>query len=230
MGYKLIEHYGLSDYSLAAVGKLNPPKTWHILDVGSGAGQLLMMLKNLGYTNLTGIDPYANRSTYPVEIKNIHLADLPDHETFDLIMFHHSFEHTPDPIETLLTAKQHLRKDGVILIRTPLISYAFEKYQENWFQLDAPRHLHLQSLKSIRMMLEKTGLKLKDLYCDSRDEQFYVSENYVKNISMKEARRSPLNALVHVLFSSERSKFRKEAKKLNAQLMGDSVAYYITQE
>ncbi|MEP6645461.1 MAG: class I SAM-dependent methyltransferase [Saprospiraceae bacterium] len=226
--FKLIDHYALYDYSLLSIGKLSPPKHWRILDVGSGAGHLLFMLKKMGYTNLMGIDPFIGESIYPVDIRRINLEDLPESEMFDLIMFHHSFEHTPDPVKTLKMAKMHLKYGGTILIRTPLVSYSFGRYAENWFQLDAPRHLHLQSLQGIKMMLDKAGLTQAGIYCDSRDEQFYVSENYMHNISMREAKKGPIKSLLNVLFSAKRASYRKEALRLNESMKGDTVVYYST--
>ena len=226
--FPLVKKFDLYDYSLLSIGKINPPKHWRIADIGSGAGQLLYMLQKFGYKNLTGIDPYVTKSEFPIEIKKINISELADEDIFDLIMFHHSFEHTADPVVTLLTAKKHISDDGIILIRTPLISEAFKKYKEYWFQLDAPRHLHLQSLKSIKLMIERAGLKLLDIYCDSRDEQFYVSENYKNDISIKEAKKTPLSSLFSVLFSEKRSKYRKEARLLNQQMAGDTVVYYVT--
>ncbi|MEO6131965.1 MAG: hypothetical protein ABIQ02_08950, partial [Saprospiraceae bacterium] len=42
--FKMVDAYGLYDYSLLAIGRLAPPKDWKILDVGSGNGQLLYQL------------------------------------------------------------------------------------------------------------------------------------------------------------------------------------------
>ncbi|MBK9982492.1 MAG: class I SAM-dependent methyltransferase [Saprospiraceae bacterium] len=224
--YRLIDKYALYDYSLLSIGRFLPAKNARILDVGSGAGHLLYMLKKIGYTDLTGIDPFIKESIYPVDVRRINLEELPENEMFDLIMFHHSFEHTSDPVNTLRTAKKHLKENGTILIRTPLVSYAFERYAENWFQLDAPRHIHLQSLEGIKIMLDKAGLHQVDIYCDSRDEQFYVSENYIHDIAMSESKKGPLKSLLNVLFSGRRASYRNEARRLNESMKGDTVVYY----
>ena len=227
---RIIDKYSLYDYSLLSVGKLNPPKNWRILDVGTGSGSLLYKLKQLGFSNLMGIDPFLDEETYQIEIKKTSLEKLEENEIFDLIMFHHSFEHTANPIETLIAAKNHLKEKGLILIRSPIVSYAFEKYAENWFQIDAPRHLHIQSLRGIKIMLDKVGLKINEIYYDSTYSQFLISENYSHNISMNESQKGFFSSLISMLFSPTKRKFRIEAKKLNKLAEGDSVTYYVSKK
>jgi SAM-dependent methyltransferase len=69
-----------------------------ILDVGCGAGALLDQLAGLGFTKLMGADPFIAsdvRTRRGVEIKKLRLSEVAD--KFDVIMFHHSFEHVPWP-------------------------------------------------------------------------------------------------------------------------------------
>ena len=69
-----------------------------ILDVGCGYGKLLLWMRNEGFKNLLGIDPYIVESIhYPngLSVLKKRIEDLD--QKFDLIMFHHSFEHMMDP-------------------------------------------------------------------------------------------------------------------------------------
>jgi len=228
--FKILDNYLLNDSALVSIGKLNPLKTWNILDVGSGSGSLLYKLHKLGFSNLMGIDPFLGRDTSPIRVKKTSIEKLEQTEMFDLIMFHYSFEHIPNPIETLITAKRHLKDSGIILIRNAIVSYAFEKYTQNWFQIDAPRHLHIQSLKGIKIMLEKAGLMLNDIYYDSKEDQFFMSENYSHNISMKESQKSTASFIISKFFSPKMKEFRDEAKKLNKLGQGDLVTYYVSKK
>lgn len=66
-----------------------------ILDVESGNGYLLNIMKEVGYTNLTGGDLYLNASKVDDDILLIKgdLTSVIGKEKYDLIMFHHSLEH-----------------------------------------------------------------------------------------------------------------------------------------
>jgi SAM-dependent methyltransferase len=228
--FKILDSYLLNDTAIVSIGKLNPPKSWRILDVGSGSGSLLFKLQKLGFSNLMGIDPFLEQDVQSIKIEKTSIEKLSDNEKFDLIMFHYSFEHIPNPIETLIAAKKHLSDDGIILIRNAIISYAFEKYGSNWFQIDAPRHLHLQSLAGIKIMLDKSGLKLNQIYYDSKEDQFFMSENYAHDISMRESQKNILSFLISKFFSPKIIKFRKETKRLNELGQGDLVTYYVSKK
>jgi 2-polyprenyl-3-methyl-5-hydroxy-6-metoxy-1,4-benzoquinol methylase len=171
--YEILRHFLMLDNALFSVGKLTLPKDSRILDIGSGSGALIDKLKRLGYSNIMGIDPFINHdikvNNDTVEIRKNTIHELDEKESFDLIMFHHSFEHMPNPLEVLLDAKKHLKKNGIILIRTPIVSYAFEKYGCNWFQIDAPRHFFIYSINAMKLLIDKAELKLKDTYFDSTE-------------------------------------------------------------
>jgi len=94
-----------------------------ILDVGCGKGETLSMLAGLGFDDLTGIDPYlqAESDEPPIRLRACALEEL-DRDQFDFIMFHHSFEHLPDPRATLNVARRKLSPAGACLIRIPLAS------------------------------------------------------------------------------------------------------------
>ncbi len=122
-----------------------------ILDVGSGSGMLLRSLQRLGFRNARGVDPYLDSDvdTGSVTVMRKTLDDLASDPLYagkiDIIMFHHSLEHFPEPVETLRTASKLLASNGAILVRLPIVNYAWEKYGENWFGLETPRHLAIPS-------------------------------------------------------------------------------------
>ena len=188
-----------------------------ILDVGCGAGRLLATLHDLGFADLTGVDPFVAPGTCPrpgVRIVPCDLADL--HETFDLIIFDRSFEHLTDPLETLVLAAQRLRPDGTVLIRVPLVPcYAWEHYGTDWVQLDAPRHIFIHSVESMRLAAERSGLRITAVDYDSTVFQFTGSEKHRRDIPSVEP--APPG-----LFTQEDvERFRRLAAALNAAGRGD---------
>jgi hypothetical protein len=102
-------------------------------------------------SNVLGIDPFLAediRYHNGLQILKKAIAELANE--WDLIMFHHAFEHVPDPFETLQAASRLLSRHGVCLMRTPRVSsQAWERYGVNWVQIDAPRHffIHLPRLQ-----------------------------------------------------------------------------------
>ena len=161
-----------------------------ILDVGCGGGALLMRLYNDGFSNLTGVDPFIEKSVRYASGFSILKQSLYEVEgQFDLIMLHHTFEHVPDPAEVLQHVSTLLRSDRYAVIRIPVASsFAYRKYGANWGQLDAPRHLFLHSFESVRILAEQAGLRVAEVLCDSDEFQFWASEQYHERYP---AKRSP---------------------------------------
>lgn len=200
-----------------------------VLDVGSGAGHLLFELGECGFTNLTGIDPYIEKGiTYSNGVRIIkgELQDL--HEQYDLIMLHHSFEHMWDPRTTLKQLHRLLKPHRQVLIRIPTVSsFAWKKYREKWVQLDAPRHFYLHSKRSVELLAQQSGFKLRDVIYDSTGFQFWGSEQYIKGISLNDPKSVAVNKASPLFSSEELARFEREAAQLNKRGEGDMAAFYL---
>lgn len=158
-----------------------------VLDVGCGAGNMLASMEGMGFLHLTGIDPNLESDIQKNGFKLIK-KDLSEFDgTFDLIMLHHSFEHMEDPLQAMREIYRLLDEDGVVLLRTPVAnSYAWRNYGPNWFQLDAPRHLFIPSLKGLYYLAEVVGFDVTKVVFDSNYMQFTISEKYGRNISLSD--------------------------------------------
>ena len=228
--YRLARRAGVLDRPLVSIRRENIPKDAHILDVGSGSGSLLQKLSNLGFQNLIGIDPYIQTELYikKTRILNIDLQNLQSNLHFDCIMFHHSLEHMKDQLQALKLAKIHLAKEGVIIIRIPIVSYAFDKYGSNWYSLDSPRHIYINSLKSMKILASNAGLKMKSYYFDSGPEQFIFSESYASDIALSERPNEGFyRKIARNFLSPSYQKLRKESEKLNEIEKGDQAVFYL---
>ena len=196
-----------------------------ILDVGCGAGNLLKRLAQIGYRNLTGIDPFlddAHCSSANPRILNSTLEE--QDEEYDLIMFHHSLEHVPDPEATLLNAKRLLAPKGRILVRVPIsASYSHVKYGTDWVQLDAPRHISIPSNAGFQLLALRLKLSLIRMEFDSHSLQFIGSELYRKNLSLDEN----LPRYKELFSKAQISGFKKKSAHLNEICDGDSCCYIL---
>lgn len=193
-----------------------------ILDVGCGDGGFIYYLREIGFTNVMGVDLYINHDIEygnGVQVRKGTIHDIGP--AWDVIMLHHAFEHMPDPLETLQAITQRLAPQGVCLIRIPIASsYAWEHYRTNWIQLDAPRHFFLHSLQSIERIARDAGLRLENTLYDSHGGVFIISEMYKRDISLAEANPSDLFS------SKEIESFAEQSKRLNAEKRGDQAAFY----
>lgn len=200
-----------------------------ILDVGCGAGNLLLFMRDQGFSSLTGVDPYIQKNYYfdnGVRILKKELGDI--EESFDFIMLHHSFEHVPNPRDTVRAIYDKLSPNGMALIRIPVVpSFAWRKYKTNWVQLDAPRHLYLHSIKSMELLAKGAGFAIESIMYDSTASQFLGSEQYIKDIPLRDP-KSYKNGLAGSIFTdSDIKKYEAQAEELNRTGDGDCACFFL---
>lgn len=191
-----------------------------VLDVGCGSGHILKQFKKCGFKYLTGIDPYFAKNG-PDDNLIIKEDIFTLEGKFDLIMCHHSFEHMQNPHKIFEKFNSMLSDQGIIILRIPVVdSYAWRKYGTDWFQIDAPRHLFLHSVKSMTLLANKHEFRIQKLIFDSTWHQFYFSEKYQENVGMIEK---------PVELPPKRRKFLAEfAENLNMKNDGDQACFYLT--
>ena len=178
---------------LRAFGRMDVSKKARILDVGCGSGRFLADLRELGYENVLGVDRFIPQSIdlgAGVRVVKGVVEDLAEAD-WDVVMFHHSFEHMPNPAGVLQRAVNLLAPGGHCLIRIPVVAWAWEHYGVNWAQLDAPRHLYLHSEKSVRLLACAVGLEVLSVGYDSNECQFWASELYSQDVSLASVGMTP---------------------------------------
>jgi hypothetical protein len=106
-------------------------------------------------------------------------------------------------------------------------SYAWKHYGVNWVQLDAPRHLFLYSIESMKRLAEKADLVLDEIIYNSSDFQFWGSEQYLRDIPLLSDRSYGVNPSQSIFSDNQINEFKQKAKKLNLLNQGDQAAFYL---
>src|SRR5579862_4376020 len=121
LGKLAAEHLPIAQTHVESLAGLGLTPQSRLLDVGCGAAPLLFTLREAGFTCVAACEPFIARTiTYP---NGLTIFKRPVHEmagTWDVIMFHHTFEHLHDPRKTLHTVARLLAPGGVCLIRIPI--------------------------------------------------------------------------------------------------------------
>ncbi|WKG06376.1 class I SAM-dependent methyltransferase [Mycolicibacterium sp. HK-90] len=194
-----------------------------ILDVGCGSGALLDRLTRIGFNNLLGADPFIEadgESAEGVPLMKRDLSAVPD--KFDFIMFNHSLEHVPDPVETLKAAYEKLAEGGMCLARVPTTSSeAWATYEADWVQADAPRHMVIPSRQGMAMAAAKAGLRVERTFDDSNLGQFLGSEAYRRDVAVTDPK------ILRMFGPKQLWQWEKRAVQLNEQGRGDQTGFVL---
>ena len=220
--------YGVPDI-INVLNKVKPSMDSKILDVGCGAGHLLLGLRECGYLHLTGIDPFISDDICyenGVRIYKKNIFELTGQ--YDFVILNHSFEHMSDPVSIFQSLALRLATNGLIIIRIPLVSsFAWRSYKTNWVQLDAPRHLFLHSTKSIEILSEMAGLRVESIEFDSNAFQFWGSEQYQRDIPLYHEKSFLKSRRKSIFTDSQIVEYEKRSAELNADKIGDQATIYI---
>lgn len=150
----------------------------------------------------------------------IHKRDVFGMEgSFELIHLGHAFEHMPEPLQVLVRLRELLARGGTAVIRIPVAdSYAWRHYGTEWVQLDAPRHLFLNTRSSMQRLAEQAGLELIAEQRDSTVFQFEGSEKYRLGLLLDAP--DPFTA-------AQRKAWARHAHALNAEGTGDTATFHL---
>lgn len=139
-----------------------------LLDVGCGGGRFLNRMKKRGW-QVEGIDfdAQATQRTAARYGIRVHTGDLaqcvlpPD--SFDAITMSQTIEHLYDPAATLAECLRILKPGGLLVMTTPNVeSIGAGEFGAFWRGWEAPRHLHLFSVESLRRLAQRAGFEIAE--------------------------------------------------------------------
>lgn len=185
-------------------------RTGKIMDIGSGTGHFLSVMKASGWQT-EGIEINDKARDYARENLNIDTnppdktALFPDN-SFDCITLWHVLEHFHDPFRYMAEIKRLLKPGGILLVALPNCSSCdASHYGKYWAAFDVPRHLWHFDPDTFNTFSGKTGFKsvlAKRLPFDV----FYIS---ILSEKHKETKFPSLTGLMKGFFFSAGTIFNK---------------------
>lgn len=160
-----------------AISFVNQFNNIKVLDYGCGLGFFLSAINN----NITkfGIEEsqYGNdyiKKNFP-DINILKggektLAQLD--EKFDIIFFYHVIEHVKNPSSLFEELTKKLKKNGVIILGTPVVNTALSNFFGGNFRHYIPEHITLFDLKALKNLFLKNSFKIIKV------EKPYFKTNY----------------------------------------------------
>jgi SAM-dependent methyltransferase len=151
------------------LGRLRRSSPGRLLDVGSGRGDLGVVLREHGWV-VTGLEPSekaceeARERGVPSVLGTLTTAvsELPD--DYDAVVFQHSLEHVAEPAADLAVVRGVLRDGGLLLVSLPNFgSWQRRRFGPRWFHLDLPRHRTHFSPRGLELLLRRQGFTLLEI-------------------------------------------------------------------
>ena len=151
----------------------------NILDIGSGTGHFLNVMKEAGWQT-TGVEINKAATEYATSQFNLKILQpeemkiLPSEE-FDCITLWHVAEHLYDIDGYFNEIKRLLKPQGIVLVALPN-SYSFDSshYGKYWAAYDVPRHLWHFNYKTFSDFVAKAGFTISSTHPLPLDV-FYIS-------------------------------------------------------
>lgn len=153
--------------------------TGSILDIGSGTGHFLNVMKKAGWET-EGVEINIKAREYASSIFNLkmHLPQdiilLPD-KSFDCITMWHVLEHFHEPFKYFTEIKRLIKSKGKVIVALPNTdSYDSNYYGQYWAAYDVPRHLWHFNPAVFSLFARKNGFEVSSLFYLPLDV-FYIS-------------------------------------------------------
>jgi 2-polyprenyl-3-methyl-5-hydroxy-6-metoxy-1,4-benzoquinol methylase len=157
---------------------LRPVEGGQLLDVGCGGGEFLGRMRQLGW-RAVGVEPdpkavevarsVRGLDVRPGTLEEQHFED----DRFDAVTSSHVIEHVHDPLAFLRECARVTKVGGRVVVVTPnTASLGHRRLGTDWIGLDPPRHLHLFSVATLRVLAVRAGLDVVAARTSVRNAEF----------------------------------------------------------
>ncbi|WP_330202760.1 class I SAM-dependent methyltransferase [Cyanobacterium sp. Dongsha4] len=150
-----------------AIPNLNKGAT--VLELGCGSGGFIRECISRGWNTIgTDLNRDLQSTIFNMGAKfietNLPSINLPDNH-LDAVFAWQVLEHLYQPIETLEEIKRVLKPQGIFAFSVPNSDcWQFHLFKNKWAGLQVPTHVSHFSEKSIRQVVEKSGLNIVEIY------------------------------------------------------------------
>jgi SAM-dependent methyltransferase len=166
--------YGLA-LRVGALRALRSGPPGRLLDVGSGRGDLAIVLRDAGW-DVRGLEP-SGEACAEAESRGVRTVQgtLTDGSEldgpYDALVFNHSLEHVVEPLDDLRVARALLRDGGLVVVSTPNFgSWQRRRFDSAWFHLDLPRHRSHFTRRGLDLLLQRAGFgRIRTMTATSAD-------------------------------------------------------------
>jgi SAM-dependent methyltransferase len=155
-----------------------------LLDVGSGRGDLGLILRERGW-EFAGLEPSADACAearsrgVPTIRGTLERPDAQLRDGYDAAVFQHSLEHVADPARDLALVRELLKPRGLLIVSLPnFASTQARRFGADWFHLDLPRHRTHFSPRGLELLLRRSGFDVEALSTSSSADGLPMSLRY----------------------------------------------------
>ena len=146
------------------IADLHIAPTARVLDVGTGTGTNIRLLKSLGYRNIVGIDNNSEAVRFCAEkglghVRKGNIYDLPFvAKEFQLILATDVIEHVDNDEKALLELKRVLASDGVLVLAAPAFHCLWG------LQDEIAHHKRRYTIRQLQRQMIKAGLNCEESF------------------------------------------------------------------
>lgn len=151
-----------------------------ILDIGAGTGFFLTKFKEKDW-EVRGVEISRQACEFARKVHGVKLdrGDFLDKyypkNYFDVVTLNGCLEHLHKPKETLKKIAKVLKKDGLLLITVPNFdSLGRRIFGKEWYALQPPTHLYHFTPKTIKLMLNDSGFKVRNIKHSYWQHNYYI--------------------------------------------------------
>jgi 2-polyprenyl-3-methyl-5-hydroxy-6-metoxy-1,4-benzoquinol methylase len=171
-----------------------------IMEIGCANGQLLALLKNEGYRNVSGIDPSpvsaeTARRNYdiPVTAATLSEIDFKD-ESIDFLIMAGVLEHVRDLVPAIRMLRKMLSAVGQVFVTVPDAS-RYGEGEDAPFQEFSVEHINFFGAESLANLMQANGFKLVFIEQDMIVSNFRTSTPVIHCVFEKSEEPAPVSFL-----------------------------------
>jgi SAM-dependent methyltransferase len=201
---------------------LNSHQT-RIFEIGCANGQLLALLRNSGYSNVSGIDPSpvsaaTAQKYYNIQVTGNTLSDVVIKDgKVDFVILAGVLEHVRELIPALRVIKKMLSIDGRLFITVPDAS-RYTEGEDAPFQEFSIEHINFFGPESLTNLLLVNGFKLVFLEQDSINPNYWTTTPVIHGVFERTENSSQASLSIDTETEAGLVQYINQSKQVDRQI------------